>query len=58
MKNTDNTMVIYNGGGFLWGLPARDMAAEEWELYPRWLRDAAIKSGLYRIVKSETKDAE
>jgi len=45
--------------GYLIDLPARDMSPEEWESYPKELRDAALKQGLYLVskTKKEVKDA-
>ena len=40
------TTLIYVGGGFLPGVPARDLSADEVEQYGG--QKALIKSGLYR----------
>ena len=45
--------------GYMIDLPARDMSLEEWESYPKELRDAAFKQGttLESKTKKEVKDA-
>jgi hypothetical protein len=52
---------IYKGGGYFAGLPARDMAEDEWKSYPEELTKPALKQGLYELSKSkptkEVKDA-
>lgn len=51
--------VIYKGGGYIIGLPARNMTLEEWRSYPKELIAAAIKAGLYQIAETkEVKDHE
>lgn len=48
---------IYNPEkGYLAGLPARDMSAEEWESYPSELTRAALKMGMFQLDKK--KDTE
>lgn len=51
----------YTKIGYLIGLPARDMTADEWKMYPKKLTEAALKLGLYEIEKpkpkKEVKDA-
>lgn len=42
--------IIFKGGGFFIGLPARDMTLDEWRSYPAKVKEAAIKAGLYQIV--------
>ena len=43
--------------GYLIGLPARDITADEWELLPLELTDAALKLKMYRLVK-EAKEVK
>ena len=47
--------VIFKGGGFVIGLPARDMTLDEWRSYPKELIAAALRAGLFQIenVKKE-----
>jgi hypothetical protein len=52
---------IYKGGGYMIGLPARDMTEDEWKSYPQELTKPALKLGLYELSKpkptKEVKDA-
>lgn len=41
--------IVYKGGGYYMGIPARDMTVEEWSQFPKAIRTAAIKQGLYKI---------
>lgn len=41
---------IYKGGGFLTGIPARDLSAAEWEALTDGQQQAAIDSNLYEIL--------
>ncbi len=50
--------VIYKGSGFILGLPARDMTLDEWRSYPKELIEAALKAGLFQILKAEVKTDE
>ena len=43
--------------GYLIGLPARDITADEWESYPKELTDAALKLKMYRLSK-EVKEVK
>ena len=43
--------------GYLIGLPARDIPADEWESYPKELTDAALKLKMYRLSK-EAKEVK
>ena len=43
--------------GYLMGLPARDIPADEWKSLPNELTDAALKLGLYSLVK-EVKEVK
>ncbi len=43
--------VIYKGGGYFHGLPARDMTADEWAQFDKQLTRAALQAGLYQVVK-------
>lgn len=55
----DDKKVTYKGKDFFIGLPARDMTLTEWREYPKELTEAAMKAGLYQIMKiSEVKTNE
>ena len=43
--------------GYMIGLPARDLTAEEWKQYPDELTKAALKQELYKLEK-EVKNAK
>lgn len=45
--------VVYQSGGYFAGVPARDMPLDEWVKYPKELRKAALKQGLYKIITCE-----
>lgn len=49
--------VVYQGGAYFAGLPARDMPLDEWALHPKELRKTALKQGLYKIVTCEEEAA-
>jgi hypothetical protein len=42
--------------GYLIGLPARDISADEWKTYPDELTKPALKMGMYKLQKKEVKD--
>lgn len=44
--------------GFLLELPARDIYADEWALYPEKLTQTALKLGMYKIKKAEEAKKE
>lgn len=44
-----------NNGGFIQGVPARDLTQDEWDALEDWQRQAALKSGLYMIVTKKEK---
>ncbi len=51
--------IEYRGDGMILGVPTRDMDIEEWEQLPNELKQAALKTGLYKIVTiSEAKNAQ
>ena len=45
----------YIGGGFLAGIPARDLTSEEVKFYGR---ERLLKSGLYQEVRAKSKRSE
>ena len=49
---------IYQGGGYFAGLPARDIAVEEWKTFPKELTTAALKAGLYKLEKEKQEKQE
>lgn len=52
--------ILYIGGGYFIGLPARDLTEEEWEAIPKKEQRMILKSGIYGIEieekKAEVKD--
>lgn len=40
--------VKYLGGGFLHGIPARDLTDDEWQALTKEQRETAVASGLYQ----------
>ena len=52
--------VLFLGGGYFIGLPARDLTEEEWEAIPKKEQRMILKSGIYGIEieekKAEVKD--
>ena len=47
--------VIYQGGGFLHGIPKRDLTDEEWQALDKTQQDAALASGLYKAPETPAK---
>lgn len=50
--------VIYKGGGFLTGIPARDLSSAEWAALSDAQQRAALDSNLYEIVPEKKKPAK
>jgi hypothetical protein len=52
--------ILYIGGGYFIGLPARDLTEEEWAAIPKKEQRMILKSGIYGIEieekKAEVKD--
>jgi len=52
--------VLYIGGGYFIGVPARDLTDEEWASIPKNEQRLILKSGIYAIEikekKAEVKD--
>lgn len=46
------------GGGFINGVPARDLDQQDIDVLPDHLKDQIKQSGLYKIVKVKSEDKE
>jgi len=46
---------VYKGGGFLTGIPARDLSSAEWEALTDAQQQAAIDSNLYEILPDKKR---
>jgi hypothetical protein len=53
-----NIKAKYQGGGFIQGIPARDLTDDEWKALEKKQQDLAIKSGLYKLNDKQTKEFE
>jgi hypothetical protein len=52
-------MYKYKGGGFIVGIPARDISKEEFETFDKVTQEAIKTSGLYELVKKPSaKDTQ
>ncbi len=49
------TKVIYKGGGFIQGIPARDLTLAEWEALNPDQQKQVIESGLYELIEVSPK---
>jgi len=52
------TVVRFRGGGFLLGVPARDLTAAEWAALTDEQRSAAGWSGLYELEFGESQEED
>jgi hypothetical protein len=48
----------YQGGGFIQGIPARDLSDDEWKDLSKEQQDLVIKSGLYKLSDKQAKEPE
>jgi len=48
-------MIRYLGGGFLHGIPARDLTVDEWQALSDEQRETAVASGLYQEPEKPAK---
>jgi hypothetical protein len=55
---SEKTFVVYLGGGFIHGVPTRDMTRAEWEELPESWRRMALETGLYRLAPPEQPESE
>jgi len=44
--------------GYFAGLPARDLSVDEWKQLPEELAKAALKMGMFKLIKETKKEVE
>lgn len=55
---TDKEIIYIGKGGYLIGVPGRDMTVEEWDALDDELRDQALALGLYEVPGSGSDNEE